>query len=140
MSYNYDGYPGTGRCWYGLEKANCTLDKVYTALCIDGDPRQWFTFVRLGTTYNDVDEVMIKTVGESPPRCFTRQLSAIYLDADCDPDNMNQRFFAVTGGFREYRFEIGQYQGYTRENCLTNAHHPKSGEVIEVYTAFQLCF
>ena len=31
--------------------------------------------------------------------------------------------------------ELGQYEGYTTENCLTNAHHPKSGEVIE----FHIC-
>ena len=125
MSYSYDGYPGTGSCWYALESSNCSLNEVYTALCIDGDPRQWFTFVELGTTYNDVEEVLIQTVGEESPRCFVRRESAIFLDQNCDPDNMHQRFFAVQGSFSGYRFEIGQYEGYTRENCMTNAHHPK---------------
>ena len=61
--------------------------------------------------------------------------SGIYLTVGCNPNDPRQRFYAVEGSLTGYRFELGQYQGYTRENCLTNAHHPKSGEIIE----FHIC-
>ncbi|CAB9500347.1 expressed unknown protein [Seminavis robusta] len=134
--YNYDGYPGTGICWYGREQRNCSNSELYTGLCLDYDPRQWFTFVELGSTYSgnpDVPEVMIQTASEGSPRCLARHLSALYLSPNCNPADVQQRFFALRGSFDGIRFELGQYTGYTHENCVTNAHHPKSGEVIEFH-------
>ena len=146
MTYDYKGYPGTGICWYGREERECRSDQVYMGLCLDDDPRQWFTFQDLGTTYTNDDqhhEVLIQTVpystdntttaGTAEPRCLARRSSDIYLESQCNPDDPQQRFFALTGSFASDRFEIGQYSGYTYESCVTNAHHPKSGEVIEFY-------
>ncbi|CAB9511001.1 expressed unknown protein [Seminavis robusta] len=136
MIYNYDGYPGSGECWHGDELKNCTASQVYIGACLEGDPRQWFTFEPLGPYYSGHDEhpeVLIKTMSDW---CLYRHESALYLNPECDPKDERQRFFALSGSFDPgSRFELGQFQGYTHENCLTNAHHPKSGEVIE----FHIC-
>ncbi|CAB9527528.1 expressed unknown protein [Seminavis robusta] len=142
MITDYDGYPGTGDCWYGDYPEECSFSQVYIGRCLEGDPRQWFTFVDLGTTYSKNDkhhEVLIRTVHDW---CLYRHLSAIYLTPNCNPQDPKQRFFALSGSFTPNpddsdgnRFEIGQYAGYTHDNCLTTAHHPKSGEVIE----FHIC-
>ena len=57
----------------------------------------------------------------------------IYLTENCNADDPKQRFFAIRGGLNDYRFELGQYQGYTHSSCVANAHHPKSGEVVEFH-------
>ena len=139
MISNFNGYPGTGVCWYGRETQNCTSDELYIGKCLDHDTRQWFTFQNLGTTYSrndDEPEILIQTTtgGEpssssSSPRCLARRDNSIYLDADCNPDDMRQRFFALGGALDGYRFELGQRTGYRRDMCVTNAHHPKSGTI-----------
>jgi hypothetical protein len=86
---------------------------------LDGDPRQWFTFQTLGTTYTgdeDHPEVHIKSMSGW---CLTRHESAVFMDRHCDPEDSQQRFFALNGSFAGTRFEIGQYEGYTLNNCLT---------------------
>ena len=93
-------------------------------LCLDHDPRQWFTFVELGSTYSnnrDEPEVLIQTAGDGPERCLVRNNSEIILAAACDPDDEKQRFFALNGGLDEYRFELAQRRGYSRRYCVTNA-------------------
>jgi len=133
MNYNYNGYPGTGVCWYGREATNCTSSEIYMGLCLNDDPRQWFTYVDVGTSYTDNDdhpEVMIQTSGESPPRCMTRKSNSIYLSPECDPDNDDQRFYALRGDLRGDRFELSQYRVFDSDTCITSAHHPKSGKVL----------
>ena len=136
MFSDYNGYPGTGNCWYAREILECSPDEVYMGICIDNDPRQWWTFVDLGSEYsnnNDEPEVLIQTAGDGPPRCLVRESSDIFLDAICDPENEKQRFFALRGDLDGDRFELGQRRGFTRSSCMTNAHHPKSGEVVEFH-------
>ena len=119
---DFDGYPGRGKCWYGLEVRGCNPDHVYTAQCNDDERQQWvFEYV------ND-SEVLIKAKGEN--RCLYRQGTDIYLQA-CNPGNSDQRFFAIRGGFSDYRFEISQ-KSATRY-CLNQAHHPKPGEYLAMY-------
>jgi hypothetical protein len=130
MNFDYDGYPGTGGCWYALDFVNCSSDQVYMGLCLDYDPHQWFTFVDLGTTYSgnqDHPEVLIQLYEEGSTRCLTRFDSQIFVEPYCNPEDARQRFFALQGSFTGVNFELGQYQGYTYDNCVTNAHHPKSG-------------
>ena len=113
-------------CWHNDMQEDCNLSQAYIGACLDGDERQWLSFVDLGATYSgseDHHEVLIQTVHEW---CFYRELSAIYLTPNCDPDDPHQRFFALNGSFTSTpnmsdsnTFEIGQYQGYTHENCLT---------------------
>jgi hypothetical protein len=148
MMYDYDGYPGTGLCWYGgkgilsriiaasleLDSAttflpdkskHCdTTKRVYVAKCIE-HPRMWFTFVNVTNPYSvgAVEEFLIMT-GDGT-RCFERKDREISLQ-QCEPDNSYQRFFALNGDFFGEKFEISQI-GYTHQ-CVTNDHHPKSGK------------
>ena len=107
------------QCWYRNESIACTTTSIFIGVCLEGDSRQWFTFQTLGTTYNADEnhpEVLIKTMRGW---CLHRYESAVYTNPHCDPNDMHQRFFAVSGSFTGDRFEIGQYQGYTQDNCLT---------------------
>jgi len=138
MIHDFDGYPGTGVCWYGDDKRDCLSEQLYMGKCLRYDLRQYYTFIDLGTKYSgndNIQEVLIQTIddGISEPRCLRREKSSLFLtDADgCNPDDSQQRFFALTGSFEGPKFELGQYRDYTLDNCLTNAHHPKSGEVVE---------
>jgi hypothetical protein len=111
-------------CWHGLNGRHCDASQLYVGKCYDGDTRQWFAIEDLGTSYSGgagPSEVLIKTVTE---RCLYREESAIYTSPVCDPDDMRQRFFALNGSFvptplNRSGFEIGQYQGYTLDNCIT---------------------
>jgi hypothetical protein len=130
MNFDYSGFPGTGGCWYASDFVNCSSNQVYMGLCLDYDPQQWFTFVNLGTAYSgneDHPEVLIQLYDEGSPRCLTRIDSQIFVEPYCNPEDVRQRFFALQGSFTGIKFELGQYQGYTHDNCVTNAHHPKSG-------------
>lgn len=120
MQYNYDGYPGTGQCWYGDEASECRNEHVYVGMCITGEPRQWFTFIDLGNS-SGVDEILIQT-GDGE-RCFERWEREIWLEP-CDPSNSLQRWFALNGSFDGPRFEISQL--FYDTQCITNDHHPKS--------------
>ena len=83
----------------------------------------------LGSIYtrdDNVQEVLIQTVGDRK-RCFIRADSAVFLTDNCNPDDARQRWFALSGSFtpgsrqpgEPSRFEIGQYQGFTRTACVT---------------------
>ena len=123
---DFDGYPGRGKCWYGLDVMPCNPDHVYTAKCNDDKRQEWvFEYV------ND-SEAIIKVDGED--RCLHRSGVNIVL-RPCNSGNKYQRFFAIRGGFDEYRFEISQ-KSATRY-CLNQAHHPKPGEVMAMYPCSQ---
>ena len=119
---DYNGKPGTGKCWYGLDVLPCNPDHVYTATCNDDDRQEWvFEYV------ND-SEALIKVPGED--RCMMRSGVNIVL-RPCNSGNHLQRFFAIRGGFEEYRFEISQKTA-TRY-CLNQAHHPKVSVGVDVF-------
>ena len=119
---NYEGYPGKGKCWYGLDVLPCNPEHVYTAKCNDDVRQQWqFEMV-------DENEALIKAAGTD--QCFQREGVMIELHT-CNSALDTQRFFAIRGGFDEYRFEVSQITA-TRF-CLDQAHHPKGGEVLALY-------
>ncbi|CAB9509452.1 expressed unknown protein [Seminavis robusta] len=134
MMYDYQGYPGTGLCWVGDDAVNCDQDQVYVGKCIQ-DERMWFTFVNVSDAPVEIskqpsfiDERLIMT-GDNE-RCLTRYDREIWLES-CDPDNFRQRWIALNGNFDGEEFEISQ-RGFTHQ-CVTNDHHPKSGEVVELH-------
>jgi len=130
MMYNYEGYPGTGLCWHGDYDEKCDESSVYVGKCID-DPRMWFTFVNVTSTKKEdpvVLEYLIMTGDDQ--RCFERSYRSISLER-CDEDNSRQRWFAPNGDFYGESFEISQL-GYTNQ-VVTNDHHPKSGELVELH-------
>ena len=116
--FDYDGYPGPGKCWYGLDAMECNPEESYIAKC-GNEIRQRFLFVKV----ND-EEVLIK-LGNGDNTCWERNGRAIFL-RDCDSSNSLQRWFAPNGSFDGERFEISQ-KGYERQ-CVSTAHHPKAGE------------
>jgi len=119
---DFDGYPGRGKCWYGLDILPCNPEHVYITKCNDDQRQKWVM------EYVNDDEALIRVNGQD--RCMHRSDVHIVL-RPCDSGNKLQRFFAIRGGFDEYRFEISQ-KSATRY-CLNQAHHPKPGEVLAMY-------
>lgn len=122
---DYDGFPGSGTCWYGLDDARpCRSDQMYVARC-GSDYRQAIIFEVL-----DDGEVLIK-LGNGENKCWERNRREIFLRT-CDQNNSLQRWFAPNGSFSGSRFELSQ-RGYERQ-CVSTAHHPKAGEVVELHS------
>ena len=122
--YDYDGLPGDGKCWYGRLRTKCRSDQVYMAKCDTKEKRQQFRFVHL-----DNEQVQIK-LGDGN-LCFERQSSQIFLEK-CDSDNKYQTWFAPNGSFDGRRFEVSQKS--RSGSCMTQDHHPKPGEVVELHS------
>lgn len=121
MMYNYRG----NECWHGLRTGPCDQDALYVSKC-SNDARQEFTFMHLtGGT-----EVLIK-LGRGSNSCFERKGRSIGLRR-CDPNSPLQRWSAPNGNLQGYRFELSQlsYQG----QCISQAHHPKEGEIVELHS------
>lgn len=98
-----------------------TGDKLYIENCSD-DGVERFDF-----DYINSDEVLIKLHGTD--RCLERAGRDIYIRS-CNSGNSLQRWWAKTGEFDEYRFEISQL---TATNlCVTQRHHPKPDEEVEL--------
>jgi hypothetical protein len=86
----------------------------------DDDGVQRFDF-----EYVSGDEVLIKLRGTG--RCLQRLNRNIFVQ-NCNSGESLQRWWAKVGQFTENRFEISQK---TATNlCVTQRHHPKSGETV----------
>lgn len=96
-------------------------DKIYIEEC-DDDGVERFDF-----DYVNRDEVLIKINGSD--RCLERAGRDIYVRS-CDSGKSLQRWWAKTGDFDESRFEISQL-GATNL-CVTQRHHPKPDEEVEL--------
>ena len=118
MTFDYDGYPGTGQCWYGTDSRPCSQDQIHLSKC-SNDNRQRFLFVELAG-----DEILIK-LGNGQNQCLQRFKREIFIRT-CDANNSMQRWYAPNGSFDGRRFEISQKDFSTQ--CVTNAHHPKAGK------------
>ena len=122
MISDYRGFPGTGKCWHGLRTEPCHQDMVYVARC-DSDRRQQFNILPMkgGTQYQ------IGIHGED--RCMQRSEYSLVLET-CNVNNPLQRFWMPRGTTDQKRFELSPI---TLANyCVTQSHHPKSGEVVEL--------
>jgi hypothetical protein len=119
-SYNYR----RSYCWYGRDRDDCEEDQMYIDTC--GDYDQSFEFLDVGNS-----EVLIATVLGSR-RCWQRSGNTqIYL-RPCNSGETNQRWIAQNGGFNNFRFEISPVGATNR--CVTNDHHPKAREVVELHS------
>jgi hypothetical protein len=124
-TFDYTGEPGPGHCWYGDQSLGCNSDQLYISKC-SFERNQWFTFEPTPS-----GEVLIK-LGNDKNQCWERLRRSIYIRT-CDPNNPLQRWFALNGSLDDGdRFELSQ-QGFTNQ-CMTNAHHPKAGEVVEMHS------
>jgi hypothetical protein len=101
-----------GGCYLG--------NKIYISKC--GGNSQRFDFVTV-----DDDEVLIKLHGDN--LCFERVNKDILMSR-CDVSNSRQQWYANEGGFAGDRFEFSQYglNGW----CITQRHHPKEDEEVEL--------
>jgi len=75
------------------------------------------------------DEVLIQ-LANGDNECWERSGRRIFVE-QCDSGNSRQRWFAPNGSFDGRRFEISQ-RGFTSQ-CVTNDHHPKTAEVVELH-------
>lgn len=126
--FDYDGYPGSGKCWYGLDTMTCSSQESYIAKC-GNENRQRFLFVDLAG-----GEILIK-LGNNDNECWERSSRAVKI-RQCDANNPLQRWFSPNGSFNGQRFEISQ-KGFENQ-CVSTAHHPKAGEVVEMHSCVAL--
>ena len=108
---------------------HCSIgENLYLEECSDNGVQKFdFEYV------ND-QEVLIKL--HDTDRCLEKYTSnseewtySLYVQ-NCDSGNSEQRFFAKSGGFDEYRFEISL--NVASNLCVTNRHHPKAGEEVHL--------
>ena len=109
----------SGTCYYGLEERECESDHVYTDWCSTSS-RQQFEIL-----YQPSGEFMIRAVSKN--QCLEGDRPKL---RDCNPNNAAQLWHPMNGGYESTKFEITRKGRESR--CLTQHHHPKEGEVIEM--------
>jgi hypothetical protein len=95
-------------------------DKLYIYECSESS--QSFDFVVVNN-----DEVLIRLSGTG--LCLQRNNNDIFIKS-CNAGNSNHKWFAKVGAFDQNRFEISQ-KTYS-SSCITQRHHPKAGEEVEI--------
>lgn len=122
MMYNYRNR----QCWHGLRSGPCDQDAIYISKCDNNEARQQFAFIHL----EGGSEVMVR-IGSGSNSCFQRDGRSIVL-RQCNSNTPQQQWYAPNGSLQGYRFELSQtsYKG----QCVTQAHHPKEGEIVELHS------
>ena len=116
--YNYD----RSYCYVdNNDSTDCDDDRLYIDECGDDHGDDRFRFGDLGG-----GRVLIYAT-EEDDKCLARRGTRIYLE-DCDRNDADQRWYAPRGSFTGSRFEIS----IDGSRCMTQAHHPKPREVIEL--------
>ena len=110
--YNYDGLPGDGKCWYGLDRRSCQSDQLYIAKC-SSSRRQRFDIIKLSS-----GEVQIR-LGHGENKCFERDGRKIKLRG-CSSSNSKQRWSIPNGSIDGKRFELSQQS--VSSQCVTQDH------------------
>jgi hypothetical protein len=100
-------------------------DKLYIYKCSESS--QSFDFVLVNN-----DEALIKLSGTG--LCLERNNKDIRIKS-CNAGNSKHRWFAKVGAFDQNRFEISQktFSSF----CITQRHHPKAGEEVEIESCEQ---
>jgi len=122
MISNYRGFPGTGKCWHELKTEPCHQDMLYIARC-DTDKRQMLTIIPMPGG----SQFQISLYGENT--CLERLEYSLVL-RECNYMNPLQRFWIPRGAVYQKRFELSPIT--LANHCVTQAHHPKSGEVVQL--------
>lgn len=101
---------------------SCSLgEKLYIEECDDNGVER-FDFV-----YIDSDEILIRL--HRTNTCLERNGRDIFI-RNCDSGKSLQRWWAKRGDFDQGRFEISQLSATNL--CITQRHHPKSDEEVEL--------
>ena len=121
-TFDYDGYPGSGECWYGDETKSCNPEELYISTCSRDEQHQAFVFVPVS------NNTVVIQLGNGEDKCLERLKRAIYL-RPCDANNPLQRWFPLNGSFQSGdKFELSQKD--FESQCISNAHHPKPGKLL----------
>lgn len=128
LTYDYNGFPGTGRCWYEQKVLPCNPEEVYMSKC-SSDPRQRLELVILPGN-NEAEVFMIKLLGRNSCLQLDDGSKSIFLRT-CDSQSTLQHWKATNGSLTGRRFEIVPFT--LPSHCVTQDHHPKPGEVLRVY-------
>ena len=128
MMYDYDGLPGTGKCWYEQETRPCNSEELYMAKC-NNDRRQKLDLVMLSLPDENKEVFMIKAPGKA--QCLELQDDRSILFRECDAQSEQQHWKTTNGSLDDIRFEIVPVG--LPNHCVTQHHHPKAGEVIRIY-------
>jgi len=123
MINNYKGFPGTGKCWHGVKTQECDQEMIYISRC-DSDKRQMMSIYPIagGTQYQ------IGTYGDN--MCLERVDFSLVL-RECELMNPMQRFWMPRGAPYQKHFELSPIT--LASYCVTQSHHPKFGEVVELH-------
>jgi hypothetical protein len=113
------------RKWCMQCRGGCRIGKDLKIVDCDGGRRgnpDNFRFIQ-----HSGGEIQIQE--DSSELCFQRSGRDISLQR-CNSGNSNQRWVATSGGFGGRRFQISP-KG-RRGDCVTQRHHPKDGEIVEI--------
>lgn len=106
-----------------------------------GDCGNWhrsayFDFVYFGNNVVQIELILSSSGQDQHKLCLERNTGddrQVTLH-NCNVGNINQHWKASLGSFTGDRFEISQTLFGGVEYCLTNHHHPKYGERLELFT------
>lgn len=128
MMHDYDGLPGTGKCWYEQETRPCNPEELYMAKC-NRDSRQKLDLVMISPPDDNNEIFMIKAPGRA--QCLELQDDRSILLRECDAQSHLQHWKTTNGSLGSIRFEIVPFS--LPNHCVTQNHQPKAGEVVRVY-------
>ena len=124
MISNYNGFPGTGKCWHGLHTEPCHDDMLYVARC-DTDKRQQFSVLPMpgGTQYQ------ISVYEEN--QCLERFEYSLVL-RECNYMNPLQRFWLPRGALYQKRFELSPIT--LANHCITQVSKQTKNNRPDLYS------
>lgn len=134
---DFEGYPGNGKCWKGNVTIPCKSEHFYLAECgrVDYEQQAW-RFLPIG---DEQGQVLIQSADPRDERCWERSRLNIIL-MECDINNGFQRWFANNGTSffdpNNNKFEISLNS--KDSHCVSNDHHPKPGELVELFSCESL--
>ena len=128
MMFDYDGLPGTGKCWYEQEARPCNPAEIYIAKC-NADRRQKLDIVLLLPSDGKEDVFMIRVPGKE--MCLELQDDRSMQLRECDTQSEFQLWKTINGRLDRKRFEIVPLS--LPSHCVTQDHQPKAGEVVRIY-------
>jgi hypothetical protein len=126
-------------CMRCLDNQHCQVgEPLFLGDCGNWHRSAYFDFVYFGNNVVQIELILEKEEEEKEndqnKLCLERTSSRQVTLQECHVGNTKQHWKASLGSFTGNRFEISQTLFGGVEYCLTNHHHPKYGERLELYT------
>lgn len=133
-------------CMRCLDNQHCQVgEPLFLGDCGNWHRSAYFDFVYFGNNVVQIELILAEEEEEvngnthddddnNNKLCLERTGSRQVTLQECDVENSKQHWKASLGSFTGNRFEISQTLFGGVEYCLTNHHHPKYGERLELYT------